>query len=207
MYFQILRSIIRGTDELFKIHETEQRVASTRDTDIDEYEMSDDEHVNNSTIGLGLKRKIQETSVEQQLLLLRSLVEGKENDNPNKRHEQSFEATPAEVPAEESSDEDTGGKEKRFYGNGSKSGNERESRHFGCSSSSEGENSQFGSSSSNVNSSSSSSSVSTKAVNFGREANRNLLLRQLQDHNNGAKPKEMSKEILRNQKKLNQSQF
>ena len=112
MYFQILRTLIRGTDGLFKIHEPDQRVPSAIATDIDEYEISDDEHVNNTTIGI--KRKSQDISVEQQLLLLlRSLVEEKENDNQNKQHEKSFGAKHAAVPAD--ADEDNGEQENRVH--------------------------------------------------------------------------------------------
>ena len=186
MYFQILRTLIRGTDELFKIHEPDRRVPSAIATDIDEYEISDDEHVNNTTIGI--KRKSQDTSVEQQLLLLRSLVEEKENDNQNKRHEKSFGATHAAVPADESSDEDNGEQGNRVHGD-DEDNDDKENRSNAKSSSNMRE----------INNSSSSSSSSTKTVNFGREANRNLQLRQLQDHNNaGAKLKKTPKDVPRN---------
>ena len=64
------------------------------------------------------------------LLLLRSLVEEKVHDNRNKRHEQPFGATPAEVPAEELSDEDNGAKENRFHGNDEDNG-EKDNRFNG----------------------------------------------------------------------------
>ena len=185
MYFQILRTLIRGTDGLFKIHEPDQRVPSAIATDIDEYEISDDEHVNNTTIGI--KRKSQDISVEQQLLLLRSLVEEKENDNQNKQHEKSFGAKHAAVPADEASDEDNGEQGNRVHDDDEDT-DEKENR---CNERRENNN--------NNSSSSSSSSSSTKAVNFGREANRNLQLRLLKDHNNaGAKLLQTPKDVRRN---------
>ena len=115
------------------------------------------------------------------------MVQGKENDNQNKRHEKSFGAKHAAVPADELSDEDNGEEGNRVHGD-DVDNDEKENR---CNERRENNN--------NSSSSSSSSSSSTKAVNFGREANRNLQLRLLKDHNNaGAKLKETPKDVRRN---------